>query len=337
MNRKLQLILPLITIFLLSISSYAQFNISNKIEKNSLNISKIDTLEKKELSLMVMNDAYQENLKKMLRKSRNSFESENSLYFTQFGYSNWVSSGDNTFNGRVTTATKHIYTTGDEFNITTKLDGAYALGYQDSMLWKTEDWFTLNSAVNYQMSNRFYYTLNTTLKSQFSDSYASKTDSVISSTFFAPATLTLGLGINYSVDKNRAITLSPISGNMVMVFDETLSELGEGGVEAGKKVALNFGASLDCDWKQSIIKDTKKINGGADILSFRTTIQSFWDYKNMPNLDWQSWLDLSIYQYFSVSFNVQLKFDDTVATPNNRPWQFSEVLGVGVKYKFTKK
>ncbi len=320
--------------------AFAQFNIDNRVEAQNKSIEQIQTLEKEDSPFVVLNDAYLKNQKKLIRQERNTFSIENSLYFTQYGYKNWSSGGDNSFNGRITTYIKHMYSISDRFDVTSIFDAAYALGLQDSVIAKTEDKFNFNVALNYQMSDHFFYALSVDGKTQFANAYTTNSDTgeeVINSGIFAPATITVGLGITYKLDANRTITISPVSGNMITMFNQTLSDAGSNGVTPGKKVKLNFGMAANSSWKQPIIKDTKGVNGGTDILSYRLSLSSFWDYETVPNLYLQNWLDLSVYKYFSISFNASLVFDDKVTpTEGDRFWQFNEVLGVGVKYTFSR-
>lgn len=327
-------------IFVLSLlvahSSFAQFNIKNDIEDKSIKNASIDTIERKDIAIMTVNEAYLKKQKQNLRDSRNTFTATNGLTFSQYGYTNWASGGENSLNGRIYANLKHIYKL-DDFDVTTSLDAAYAMATNDSMLYKTEDYWKIVTNVNYSFTDHLYYNLNVEVNSQFADGYTSLSDEKASSGFLSPGYVVLGLGFNYKLDNNRYITFSPITGNVLVVQNEYLSSLGSYGVTPGKKAKFSFGASAKIDWKQTIIKDSKNINGGTDLLTYRVSASSFWDYKNMPTLSWQNWLDLNIYKYFNVNFTCTVYFNDKVDTPKGSFWQFSQVLGVGLKYTFASK
>lgn len=315
-------------------SAYCQFNIYNEIDARSKSITPLDTLKKKQSQFITVNDAYIRNQAKQRRKERNYLEMSNSLLFSQFGYKNWAKGGENTFNGRVTSYIKHIYKQ-DRFDVTTMWDAAYAMGLRDSVLWKTEDRFRINTAINYRINKHFFYNLNFDLSSQFANGYKNKKDTIPSSHLFAPATMNLGIGMNYKLDDKRSITLSPVSGNVLFVLDDHLSSIGAFGVEKGERTKTQFGMFLNVQWLQPLIKN--KADEKNPILAYRTTIQSFWDYKSNPDLNWQSWLDFKVYKYFNVNFNCTLIFNDKVETEGKSFWQFSEVLGLGVTYTFKNK
>ncbi|MEG1634702.1 MAG: DUF3078 domain-containing protein [Rikenellaceae bacterium] len=319
---------------LASQSAYSQYNIFNQTEARSKSVTPLDTLKKKQSQFVTVNDAYLRNQAKSRRREQNYFEMSNSLLFTQFGYKNWSKGGENTFNGRVTSYLKHIYR-HDRFDVTTTWDAAYAMGLRDSVLWKTEDRFRINTALNYRINKHLFYNLNFDLSSQFANGYKNKKDERPASHIFAPATMNLGVGMNYKLDDKRSITLSPVSGNVLLVLDEYLSEQGAFGVEKGKKTKTQFGAFLNIQWLQPLIKS--KQDQKSPILSYRTSLQSFWDYKTNPDMTWQSWLDFKVYKYFNVNFNCTLIFNDKVKTDGDSFWQFSEVLGIGVTYTFKNK
>lgn len=332
---KIKFIITLVLLgLLITQSAYSQYNILNEIEARSKSITPLDTLKKKQTQFVTVNDAYLRNQERNRRKEQNYFEMSNSLLFTQFGYKNWAKGGENTFNGRVTSFLKHIYR-HDRFDVTTIWDAAYAMGLRDSVLWKTEDKFRINTALNYRINKHFFYNLNFDLNSQFANSYKNKNDEHVSSRFFAPATMNLGIGMNYKLDDKRSITLSPVSGNVLFVLDDYLSEQGALGVEKGERTKTQFGMFLNVQWLQPIVKN--KNDEKNPILAYRTTIQSFWDYRTNPDLNWQSWLDFKVYKYFNVNFNCTLIFNDKVETDGKSFWQFNEVLGMGVTYTFKNK
>lgn len=317
--------------------SYAQFNIFKQIDLEARNTTKLDTLERKEVQVVTLNQAYERNRRKTIRLSRNYLYTENSFYLTEYGYINWDSSTANTFTGRFSTSNKHIYTIND-FDVTTIFNAAYAMGNVDSVLWKTEDWFTFNSSVNYKFSNYFYYTLNIGLSSQFARSYYSKTDSISYSNFLAPATFTVGLGFNYKLDDSRSIVFTPITGNMLIVNNDRLSAAGSYGVQPGRPTEVTFGAQAIVNWKQTLLSDKRNVNGGADILTYKTYISSYWDYESRtPNLSWQNWIDIAVYKYFNISLYWLAEFNDLLTTPMGHFWRSSQTLSIGVKYSVANK
>ncbi len=330
MNNKI-VIIAVICLFVSVKSSFAQYNIVQDVPNNSINIKSPLKVESSSSQFFMLNDAYLRNRDKMIMRERNSIEFTSSLLFSQYSYHNWAKGGENTFNGKAVLNGKHIYKVNN-FDITTQLDAAYAMGLRDSVMWKTEDRFRINTALNYQINKNFFYNFNIDVTSQFAKGYKNKDATEPSSMFFAPGTINVGLGFNYKLDKDRSITISPVSGNVLFVRDQRLADAGAFGVEKGKKYKPQIGTFINILWKQPIIKDKTT---AENILTYRVSVQSFWNYKQTPDLSWQSWLDFTVYKYFSVNLNWTLLFDDQVKRNEDGTfWQFSEVLGVGVTYKF---
>ncbi len=294
----------------------------------------------------IVNDALLRNRKREWRKEHNYFEFKNSVQFTQFAYNrNWASGGENTFNGRLTSYLKHSYT-NKKLNISTEWDAAYGLSNKDKRPWKTEDQFKINTSFNYQMVGKLFYNFNVDFRSQFANGYNSVDDELPVSQFLAPATLNLAVGFNYKFDDKRNVMFAPVSGNMLFVNNQRLADEGAFGVDPGKKFKPNIGMLLRVQWTQVILKD--KAND-KNIIVYRADGQGFYNYKDTPTLDLQQWLDISVFKYLSVNFNCRLIFDNQISrikepATDTKPavmrsgfWQFSEVLGVGLTYKFANK
>ena len=326
-----RLTIAIISLLMCAQTSFAQYNIVQDVPTNSITVEPKLNAERLPPRYTILNDAYLRNRNKMIRQERNSFEVKGSLLFSQYAYSNWAKGGENTFNGKALLVGKHVYKINN-IDITTQFDAAYAMGLRDSVMWKTEDRFRVNTALNFEINEHFFYNFNVDVTSQFAKGYSNKDAEEASSKFFAPGKINIGLGFNYKLDKDRSITVSPVSGNILVVNDKRLADEGAFGVDKGKKVKPQVGTFINVLWKQPLVKDkvTQK-----DVLTYRVSLQSFWNYKQTPDLTWQSWFDFNVYKYFNINFNCTLIFDDQVERGDNGSfWQFSEVLGVGVTYTF---
>lgn len=326
-------------------SIYGQYSIPDQT-KAQVKLAPQQSQKVEKTPFEIVNDALLRDRRRQWRKEHNYLEIKNSIQFTQFAYNqNWASGGDNTFNGRITSYLKHSYT-NKKLNINTEWDAAYGLSNKDKKPWKTEDQFKINTSFNYQIIGKLYYNFNVDFRSQFANGFNSVDDMTLVSQFLSPATLNLAIGLNYKFDDKRNIVFSPLSGNMLFVKNKYLSEQGAFGVEKGKKFKPNVGMLLRVQWTQSVLKDKQT---GKDIITYRADGQGFYDYKNVPTLDLQQWIDISVLKYLSLNFNCRLIFDDqisrikepaTATTPavmRSGFWQFSEVLGIGVSYKFANK
>lgn len=312
----------------------AQYTISEKTnvgaKKDSATIRLSD-----DLGLDIKTPAYYKYMRRKKLHDRNYFNTYNNLLVTQYAYNNWASGGENNFNGRFSTQTQHVYHI-DKLAIDTYFNATYGLGQSDKKIVKIDDVFQLNSDVSYVLYKRWNYTFGINLASQFSKTYNDpQKKETYKSRFFAPANLKPYFGFTYKVSDEKKITIAPVSGNILMVFDDSLSQKGAFGVDVGKKSKLSVGAYLNAQWKQKITKD--------GLLTYKAIVQSFWDYKNCPNLNWESWLDFTVFRLFSVNFYVRLVYDDKVdikkedGTISKSHLQFKESLGFGITYKFKNK
>lgn len=326
---------------------YAQFSIDNETKATSKK-TEIEMVMPSIPPYRVETEAWLNELQRRKRYSNNYFETNNSLYFTQFGYVNWQSGGENTYNGRAQTQNKYIYRY-KKVVFDSYFNAAYGLGVKEGevngekrkTLWKTEDYFELNATINYKLYGKWSYSLGINLASQFSKGYSDVSKTNYVSTFFAPATFKPYFGISYTYDDKRKITIAPISGNLVFVLDDSLAFAGAYGVKPGmilengdripgKRMKATVGGYVNIQWEQNITRD--------GMLKWKTNFQTFFDYRTVPNMSWENWIDLSVYKFFSVNFYAKLYFDDKIPRPlNGSFWQFRETLGFGIAYKFQNK
>ncbi len=302
---------------------YGQFTV-----EESSNAKSITTKPQVKVTPRYDIDATNEALLKKQRRDefnrKHYLEFNSGLVLNQTSFSNWASGGDNSFNGRASLYARHVY---KERNVTndTYINAAYGLGENTGKLWKTEDRIEINNALGYKMVNKWDYSMNVNFLSQFANGFASVTDSLPISKFLAPATINVALGFSYTKDNKCKIQLMPISGNLVVVNDQRLSDLGLYGVTPGEKIKSNVGAYVNVIWETPLVKD---------LLTYRTLASSFYDYKTTPNLKWQSWFSMKVVKYLSIELYCNVIFDDKVITPNGGFWQLNETLGLGVSYSF---
>lgn len=324
------LLLIIIGILFFTLKAEAQYSIENSTSREEHKIKSI--LPKPNLSsLVVINRAYEKNEAKKKRFIQNFIETNFSLTANQFAYKNHPG-GKNSFDGRIYTYVRHYYRSEDsKFNIDTRWNAAFALGENNDKLWKKEDYFDINTALNYKLHKKWSYAFSTTIRSQFMNSLDNPKNKKIISSFFAPVNINVNLGITYFVDGNRNIQISPTAGNVVLLCDEDIRSRGGYGVKANRLGQGSFGASVTVNWKERVW--THKKNGGMYV-DYRTYIYSFTNYHNMPNLDWQSWLDLGLIRRLSISLFCRVTFNDQIKkTPENKFWKINQTLGLTLRYE----
>lgn len=337
-NKMMKLLLTLLITSGVPLTVWSQYTISEranvtaKVDSSAINI-------RDSIKLKINTKAYYKYLRHQKVVDRNFFETKNSLYITQYAFDNWSGGGDNSFNGRVSTQTQHVYHV-DKLAIDTYFNATYGIGQADKVWSKLDDVFQLNSDISYVLYNKWNYTFGINLASQFSKTYNdNEKKDMYKSRFFAPANLKPYFGFTFKVSDNQKMTLAPVSGNILMVLDDSLSNIGAFGVEKGKKAKLSVGAYFNGQWKQNITRN------GA--LSYKTIVQSFWDYQSTPNLNWENWIDFTVFKLFTINFYVRLVYDEKIIIKKENSagemvdsgshLQFKESLGFGITYGFKNK
>ncbi|MEG2281890.1 MAG: DUF3078 domain-containing protein [Rikenellaceae bacterium] len=319
-------ILPLVLLFsVFSFSAaHAQYNVFNEVDCELIDVYN-DVNMGSHVSPLAHSEAEMAYMRKVKRNERNFFETKNGLYFTQYSYNNWAEGGSNSVNGKLSSLTKHVYK-NKKLSVDSYLNMAYGLNYQGANKQKTEDYFELNSDISHVIWNRWSYTFGLNIKSQFTKTYKKdRTDYL--STFFAPGTVKPYAGFRYTYDARRTIMISPLSANMLFVLDPKLSDAGSFGITPGKKMKANVGIYLNVQWEEKLTKD--------GLLKYKTNLQSFYDYKGLPNLSWENWIDYSILRFFSVNLYVRAVYDEKIDAQD--PWQLKESFGIGITYNFKNK
>ncbi len=330
-------ILTLLLIVGVNIAADAQHSISSQRKTQGAKVDTIKFAGVKTLATEANTPAYQRFLKRERWREKNFVETINKLTFNQFGYVNWLN-GNNNFNGTISSQSTYVHQ-AENIVIASYLNASYSLGRNDGVTVKSTDYLRLNNDVGYVIYNKWSYTLGLNLSTQFSKTYVDQElRTTYRSKFFAPATLNPYLGLTYVESSLRKITVSPISGNLLMVLDDSLSNAGAHGVEPGKKLKLTAGALISARWNFDLTK-----NG---MVKYRTTFESFWDYNSPPRLTWDHWIDVT-YKMFTFAFHVRALYDEGVTIMKDGPdgtqiassshLQIQQDISFGISYTFRNK
>ncbi len=282
-------------------------------------------------SLNVHTDAYERYARKMRFKYRNKVAFNGTLDIGQTAFDNWAAGGSNSFSGRIWSKFTHTYTNEQKnFKVISDIDGAYTLVIADGVATKSEDYLNMSSTPSWKIFERFEISGSAIIKTQFANSYTTTDDTkTLSSTFFAPANITLSAGVTYTTkDGNFSWFMAPLSGNAVVVANDQLAALGVGGVEAGKHTKAEFGLFNRVIFKRTFLKEAA---------NFSTQVDSFWNYKDCPTLWWESRLSYKFTQIFGMSLYLKVLYDQSIVTPRfeeNNFWQINQSLGFNLTYTF---
>jgi Protein of unknown function (DUF3078) len=266
-----------------------------------------------------------------------------SLNLAQTSLTNWVAGGQNSFAVNCLLSTFANYKRG-KTSWVNSLDLGYGLLKQGTTGYrKTDDKFDLLSKFGYEAFKNFYYAALFNFKTQMAPGWKYNDDNSKTkiSNLFAPAYLTLALGLDYKPSDHFSAFIAPITGKITFVTDKQLSDAGAFGVKPGQKTLGEFGGYLRAIYTKNDFKNEFLKN-----VTFTSKIDLFSNYiKNPQNIviNWETLIAFKVNKFISANINTQLVYDDKIKIPVIRDRtatsigslvQFKEILGVGFSYNF---
>lgn len=253
------------------------------------------------------------------------------LTFSQVSLYQWSAGGENSFsgNGLLNLFAKYKR---DKISWDNMLDLGYGILRQGSLTKKSDDRIDFSSLYGRKASDNWNYSAMLGFKTQFMPGYNYPDDSTVISNAFSPAYITLSLGMAYKPNDNFSLFLSPATGKITLVLDDTLSASGAFGVEENKKFRSEFGGFIKTVYTRKLIEN----------VDFTTKLDLFSNYFNNPgNIDvnWEILISMKINKYLAATINTLVLYDDDVDVPreDKAPGpgiQVKEVIGLGFSYKF---
>jgi hypothetical protein len=268
----------------------------------------------------------------------------------QTALSNWAAGGENSQSGN---SFFNFLANYKKKNITwdNTIDLGYGMLRQNEQNRKTDDKIDFSTKFGMAASKKWYYSALLNFKSQFTNGYKYPNDTtrIKISEFLAPGYIVTAVGMDYKPAKFFTAFISPLTGKITVVANDSLADLGAFGVEPAK---------YDQVTKEKISdgKNTREELGGYCKIAFQkdimknvnlsTKIDLFSNYVKKPeNLDvnWQVLISMKINKFISASLSTHLIYDEDIR-PKNKitkeldppKVQFKEILGVGFSYKFGK-
>ncbi len=268
------------------------------------------------------------------------------LNFAQTSLTNWAAGGENSL------AVNGIFSGFANYKKGKSVwDNSLDLGYGllkqgNEDFKKTDDKIDFLSKYGQEAFRHFYYAALFNFKTQMTPGYNYPDVTTKISDLFAPAYITLALGLDYKPDAYFSAFVAPLTAKFTFVTDTDLSNAGAFGVEPGEKVKSEIGGYIRAiytknDFKAELLKN----------VSFTTKIDLFSNYLNNPqNIDvnWETLIAFKVNKYLNVNFNTHLIYDDDIKIQNDVDGngtieagegskslvQFKEIFGVGFSYKF---
>jgi len=257
-----------------------------------------------------------------------------SLNFSQVSLTNWAQGGESSYAINGLSALNLNYTENNN-SWANSIDIGYGIQkIGDKNPAKTDDHLELLSKYGRKVTDGWFVSGMLNVKTQFTKGYKeTETGRVVISDFLSPGYILLSLGMEYKKDDSFFVTFAPVSGKVTIVTNDSLSNVGSFGVEAGKKFRSEFGGTIKIGVNKDLMEN----------VNFSSTLDLFSNYIDKPqNIDisWKAMLNMKINKYLSANISTHIMYDDDIASvdaegnPGGPKVQFKEILGVGFSYKF---
>lgn len=264
--------------------------------------------------------------------------------FSQLSLTNWSAGGSGSISLNTFIDTYANYAK-DKMMWNNELQMGYGFieSFDDTGYKKSDDRLIVDSKWGYRATDKLYFSSVFNLRSQFAKGY---TGDQMTSTFWAPANSSLGLGIDWQPAKNIAVNFAPLTGKIVMVgVPELRSKYGFAEDQLEDFARFEFGAQLKVDNKLEV-KDFK----------VASSLMLFSDYLDNPldiKVNWDVNVDAKLSKYFSASMRTSLIYDSKIKSavlrdkkthepildPDGKEQlvagvQFKELFSIGFTYLF---
>lgn len=274
------------------------------------------------------------------------FLSEASFVFNQAMIKNWVQGGESNISTLLDVTGTASYINKD-LNLTWNNIGRIKFGLiagAGSGIRKNIDDIELLSKFNNKAFGKFDFSTTFLFKTQLAYGYKYPNDSVVVSKFFNPASLTVGLGLDYQPNDNTSINFAPLSYKGTFVPDTAMIDPTKHGLLANQRFRHEPGISAQVSHKTTVFKQVTLVN----------KLRLFTNYIHNPlniDVDWEMIATTKLNWFTDIRLNTHLIYDDDTLIPvlddNNEPVlnedgsprkiprvQFKELIGISMIFRF---
>lgn len=259
------------------------------------------------------------------------------LNASQTALSNWSAGGENTFTGNVYLNIQANYKK-NRWSWDNALNTDFGKTYTKSNDWvKAVDKIELTSKLGYAFSKNWNIAFMGNFLTQYAPGYKDAADKKNGkphiSKFLSPGYLTLALGAEYKPCDDFSVLISPLTGKLTFVHDDYLSSIGAFGVNPGKHLLAELGASV-------VANLNKKFTENINYISKLTLFSAY--NNNFGNVDmiWDNMLSMKVSKYLTTTLTLNMLYDDDIHAVDKDGkeigprLQIREMIGVGVAYNF---
>lgn len=263
-----------------------------------------------------------------------SIKGNTGINFSQASFVNWVAGGDNSFTGTAYFNVRASYIQGrSAWNTDLSLEYGGLWLIDNNEYRKNSDKIDFATKYGYAMNKTLFASGLFDFKTQFSEGYDYKTSpATITSRFVAPAYSKLSIGLDYKPTKVFSLFMSPITGKMTFVSDNSLA-IKYGMVDENNVILNPFwfkiepGAFLKADVNWDIASNIN-LNTKADF--FTAYDNSFGDI----DINWDLVVSMKVNQFIRTSISTSLKYDKDILIEGTPKVQFREIIALGIGYSF---
>jgi len=251
--------------------------------------------------------------------------------FKQIGLKNWVQGGAELISLNLTgklraRKEKERYIWQNIFESTYTLTKQ---GEQKRIRANTDDWKII-TRYNWKLENNWAITTGISVNSQFGPLYKVSVDpatdeevTTLTSDILAPGFIWPSFGFTKLKKDIWNVSLMPVTGKIVTVLNDSLSDAGAFGVDPGKKFSIEAGFGIDAWVKTEILKN----------MSIESDLALFSHYYDILHTDvrWNFTLRFKVNEFFSAFYNNNLIYDYNIVDKV----QFKYTISLGFAYDIT--
>ncbi len=188
---------------------------------------------------------------------------------------------------------------------------------------KTDDRLEINSLLGKKAKGEWYYSAFTNFKTQFDTGLDPEDETKKIAHFLSPAYWQIGLGMLWKKSDNLKVNIAPATARMIFVHKHFTRFEESFGVEQGKDMRFEFGASVNAYYKIQVMEN----------FTVENILNLYSNYLEKPkniDIDYQINAVLKVNKYISTNLTFQALYDDNAY----KGFQTRHTLGVGLNYTF---